>query len=446
MPIDPLATNQVEVIRGPGGAALRLDVDRRRRQRDQQPHPGRAALLRGRAVPELRAAGQGAAGERAISVLRERRDPHAPSVRSTAASKAASCSMPAAAISRSTPTPMAARPATTASRAIRICSTRRGRSTAASRIRRCRPTARRSAAPTSSRAASSARRSRRTTRSIASPASTAPITRPGSTPIRPSSPPRANTGRMRRRSTPSGSGPAPPTTSTTRSASPIPPIPRRDGVRQTFTNKEQEGRLEVQMMPFNARFAAVTTAFGLQAGHQELTAPSPDDPGSPLNGLWDPNNNTQRRRLRLQRVQVHATTTKAQIAGRIEHVESQRHDAGIHSRTVRPQRQSRRHRPAIAAQPELHAEERQRRPDPEPAVRSGRQHHRAICRARAEAGRAVFARRDTTRPRTFDIGNPNLGIETAKSIEVGLRRGDRAVPVRSDRLLHQVQRLHLTAG
>ena len=65
------------------------------------------------------------------------------------------------------------------------------------------------------------------------------------------------------------------------------------GVRQTFTNKEQEGRLEVQLMPFNARFATVTTAFGLQAGHQELTAPSPDKPGTLFNGLWDPNNNTR---------------------------------------------------------------------------------------------------------------------------------------------------------
>src|SRR6266481_2784336 len=37
------------------------------------------------------------------------------------------------------------------------------------------------------------------------------------------------------------------------------------GVRQTFTNKEQEARVEVQLMPFNARFAEVTTAFGLQA-------------------------------------------------------------------------------------------------------------------------------------------------------------------------------------
>ena len=39
-----------------------------------------------------------------------------------------------------------------------------------------------------------------------------------------------------------------------------PADPRPFGMRQTFTNKEQEGRVEVQMTPFNARFAAVTTA------------------------------------------------------------------------------------------------------------------------------------------------------------------------------------------
>ena len=107
--------------------ALRLDLDRRRRQRDQQPHSGGPALLPGRAVPELRAAGQGAAGGCAIGALRHRRDPHGASARSIAASKAASCSMPAAAILPFTPTPMAARPTTTAFPAIPICSTRRGR-------------------------------------------------------------------------------------------------------------------------------------------------------------------------------------------------------------------------------------------------------------------------------------------------------------------------------
>ena len=52
--------------------------------------------------------------------------------------------------------------------------------------------------------------------------------------------------------------------------------------------------------------------------HQELTAPSPDDPFSPLNGLWDPNR-IQGRWLYLQRIEF-TDTTKAQVAGRIEHV------------------------------------------------------------------------------------------------------------------------------
>src|SRR6267143_310161 len=92
------------------------------------------------------------------------------------------------------------------------------------------------------------------------------------------------------------------------------------GVRQTFTNKEQEARVEVQLMPFNARFAEVTTAFGLQAGHQELTAPSPDDPGTLFNGLWDPNRNTREAGYVFNEFKF-TETTKAQIAGRIEHVD-----------------------------------------------------------------------------------------------------------------------------
>ena len=71
VPIDPLATNQIEVIRGPAALALRIDIDRRRRQRDQQPHPGRPALMPGRAVPELWTAGQSAARERAVAILRD---------------------------------------------------------------------------------------------------------------------------------------------------------------------------------------------------------------------------------------------------------------------------------------------------------------------------------------------------------------------------------------
>jgi iron complex outermembrane receptor protein len=63
-------------------------------------------------------------------------------------------------------------------------------------------------------------------------------------------------------------------------------------VRQTFTNREQEGRMEMQLAPFNARFAAITTTVGLQAGHQELNAPG-DAPGTLFNGLFDPNRNNR---------------------------------------------------------------------------------------------------------------------------------------------------------
>ena len=46
-----------------------------------------------------------------------------------------------------------------------------------------------------------------------------------------------------------------------------------DGVQQTFTNKTQEGRMEVQFAPLQLWPGTLTTAFGLQAGRVNLTAP-----------------------------------------------------------------------------------------------------------------------------------------------------------------------------
>ena len=48
-----------------------------------------------------------------------------------------------------------------------------------------------------------------------------------------------------------------------------------DGVQQTFTNKEQEGRIEMQLLPFDLRFATLTTALGVQGMHQRLNARAP---------------------------------------------------------------------------------------------------------------------------------------------------------------------------
>ncbi len=195
-----------------------------------------------------------------------------------------------------------------------------------------------------------------------------------------------------------------------------PADPNTDGVRQTFTNKEQEIRTEVQLMPFNARFAEVTTALGFQVGHQELTAPSPDNPGTLFNGLWDPNNNTRVAGYAFNEFKF-TDATRAQIAGRIEHVE-------LHGTTPNfppdylpdgtPQ-------VGIARNPSF---------TPKsgsigllqdlPGGMVGSITAQYVERAPKPA--ELFSRGAHDATATFDIGNPNLTIETAKSVEVGLRK------------------------
>jgi iron complex outermembrane receptor protein len=195
-----------------------------------------------------------------------------------------------------------------------------------------------------------------------------------------------------------------------------PADPASLGVRQAFTNKEQEGRLEVQLMPFNARFATVTTAFGLQAGHQQLTAPSPDNPGALFNGLYDPNNNTRVAGYAFNEFKF-SESTKAQIAGRVEHVD-------LHGST-----------PGFPAD---------FLPDGNPQVGTARNLSftpksgsmgliqnlpwdlvgsiTAQYVERAPKPAELFSRGAHDATGTFDIGDPDLAIETAKSVEIGLRR------------------------
>jgi len=192
--------------------------------------------------------------------------------------------------------------------------------------------------------------------------------------------------------------------------------PFSDGVRQTFTNREQEARVEVQMMPFNARIATVTTTFGLQGGHQELTAPSPDNPGSLFNGLWNPNNNTRVAGYTFNEFQFSATT-KAQIAGRIEHVDLHGSIPNFPDDFLpngSPQAN-------IAQNPSF---------TPKsgsvgliqnlPYDLVGSLTAQYVERAPKPA--ELFSRGAHDATGTFDIGDPNLTIETAKSIEIGLRR------------------------
>jgi iron complex outermembrane recepter protein len=192
------------------------------------------------------------------------------------------------------------------------------------------------------------------------------------------------------------------------------------GVRQTFINKEQEGRVEVQFAPFNVRFAALTTAVGVQASHQKLTAPSPDDPGSPVNGLFDPNKNTKVAGYIFNEFRF-SDVTKAQVAGRIENASlsgtAPAFVPDVFDLTVDPNAIG----PATAFNRNFTPKSGsigliQNLPWNLVASITGQYVERAPKPAE------LFSRGGHDATATFDIGNPNLGIETAKSIEAGLRR------------------------
>ncbi len=196
--------------------------------------------------------------------------------------------------------------------------------------------------------------------------------------------------------------------------------PTTSGVRQTFANKEQEGRVEVQMMPFNARFATVTTALGLQASRQELTATSPDDPTSPLNGLWDPNKNTKVAGYVFNELKF-SETTKAQIAGRIERVNLTGTTPGLIPEMFDLAANPADIGPATARNLSFTPKSAsigliRNLPAGLVASITGQYVERAPKPAE------LFSRGGHDSTITFDIGNPNLGIETAKSIEIALRR------------------------
>jgi iron complex outermembrane receptor protein len=182
--------------------------------------------------------------------------------------------------------------------------------------------------------------------------------------------------------------------------------PASDGIRQTFTNKEQEGRMEAQLVPFNLRFATLTTAIGTQSGHQELTAPSPDNAG-----LWDPNSNWRIAGYIFNEFKF-SETTKAQIAGRIEQVSlsglGRSFDAaGTMTATL-----------ASPSYTPMSASAGLIQKLPWDLVGS----ITAQYIERAPKPAELFSGGPHDATNTFDKGNPNLGIEAAQSIEVGVRR------------------------
>ena len=189
-----------------------------------------------------------------------------------------------------------------------------------------------------------------------------------------------------------------------------------DGIRQTFTNKELEGRTEVQFAPAKLGIGALTTAAGVQFWHQNLTAPSPDNPGSLLNGLFDPTNTRSVAGYMFNELKF-SNTLKAQLAGRIEwnKVSGSAIDfplntfdiSGLSAGTARDRG---------FAPKSLSFGVIKNLPWELAASLT------AQYVERAPRAPELFSRGPHDATTTFDIGNPNLKTEVAKSVEVGLRR------------------------
>jgi len=187
-----------------------------------------------------------------------------------------------------------------------------------------------------------------------------------------------------------------------------------DTTHQTFTNRDYEGRAEVQLMPFDLRFAALTTALGVQAGHQKLTAPG-EEPG-PLSGLFAPNDNTRVAAYVFNELKF-SDWTKAQVAARVEHVRLNGTTPNFPAdflpdgNALDPTQRALTYTPKSFSVGLI-------RNLPYDLVAS----ITAQRVERAPKPAELFSRGPHDATATFDIGNPNLKIEVANSVEVGLRR------------------------
>jgi iron complex outermembrane receptor protein len=193
-----------------------------------------------------------------------------------------------------------------------------------------------------------------------------------------------------------------------------PADPATDGVRQTFTNRDTEGRAEVQLTPFDLRFAALTSALGVQAGQQKLTAPG-DAPG-PLSGLFAPNDNARVAAYMFNEFKF-SDWTRAQVAARIEHVRLNGTTPAFPADFLPDGNPLDPTQRALTFTPKsFSAGLIQNLPHDLVASVTAQRVERAPKPAE------LFSRGPHDATATFDIGDPNLKIEVASSVEVGLRR------------------------
>jgi len=184
-----------------------------------------------------------------------------------------------------------------------------------------------------------------------------------------------------------------------------------DGIAATFKNDEQEARIETQLTPRLTPFGTLTTAFGVQGGHQQLGT------SGEAGGLLAPAETSSIAGFVFNELKF-APTWKAQLAGRIEY------DAVNGTPDLFPASLNPADGPAIQGS----KTDRNFAPKsvslgflkelPDNMVAS----LTASYVERAPRTPELFSKGSHDAPGTFEIGDPNLTIEKAKTVELGLRR------------------------
>lgn len=177
-----------------------------------------------------------------------------------------------------------------------------------------------------------------------------------------------------------------------------------DGIQQTFANKEQEGRIEIQLTPFELGFGRLVNAVGVQGSHQRLIAPGVE--GS----LFDPIDSRSIAFYSFNELSL-SPQTRLQLAGRIEEVETTGRTPDLFVDPALSFAYARNFAPKSLSFGVLHDL-------PFDLTASVTASHVE----RAPRGPELFSHGVHEATGTFDIGNPHLSLESAETVEAGLRR------------------------
>ncbi len=207
--------------------------------------------------------------------------------------------------------------------------------------------------------------------------------------------------------------------------------PGYEGITATFKNTQTEGKIELEFAAFATPIGALTSIVGAQGAYQQL-----DTAGQ---AILLPAQTRTAAAYFLNEVR-HTDTLRTQLAGRIEGVDIAGTAFTFPPNFLPPPNEPGRAAAKLDFMPKS-VSFGIIKDLPSYLVAS-----LTLQRIeRAPRALELFAQGPDGSEKTFKIGNPNLGIETAQTAEIGLKRIGRRFQVRRQCLLHVVRQVHLLA-